>query len=80
MHFHVMAECKNCGVHRVFSTPIPDILILSSICEDCGTGDLVGRYPENRCFRCDQQRLVDIERKRTQTDLNDELAWGYVPK
>lgn len=63
MHMHVMAECKNCGEYRVFSTPIPDIVILSSMCENCGWGDLVGRYPENRCFRCEQQRLVDIERE-----------------
>jgi hypothetical protein len=30
---------------------------------------LVGRYPENRCFRCDQQRLVDIERRMRSAGL-----------
>lgn len=64
MHFHVMSECLECLTVRVFRHPLPDIVILSSICEDCGWGDLVGRYPENRCIRCEQQRLVDIERER----------------
>jgi hypothetical protein len=69
-----MSECRKCLSVRVYSTPLPDIVILSSICEDCGWGDLVGRYPENRCFRCSQQRLLDIQRKSRAAGLNDELA------
>lgn len=64
MHFHMTAQCLNCRVRRVLSTPIPDVVILVSTCESCGWNDLVGLDADERlCAECMQHYGEDVLRE-----------------
>jgi len=63
MHFHDAARCMACNIRRVFDTPIPDILLLSSMCESCGWNDLVGWDGERLCIRCVTLWRQDVQRE-----------------
>jgi hypothetical protein len=63
MHFHDYAKCMNCQALRLFTTPIPNILILSSMCENCGWNDLVGWAAGQLCLPCREMWKKDVERE-----------------
>lgn len=63
MHFHSTALCMNCHARRTFDTPIPNILILASMCESCGWHDLVGTEPVLPCVACTRMWEIDIQRE-----------------
>ena len=52
MHFHVTCRCAFCGYARLLSTPIANIVILSSVCEVCGKGTYVGTLAGEWCDEC----------------------------
>lgn len=52
MHFHDLAWCLNCGDYVQYSTPISQILILWSQCENCNERKLVGRTRGGWCVVC----------------------------
>lgn len=63
MHFHYNAKCVNCWTMRVFETPIPSILILSSMCEWCGWFDMVGVNGTELCRPCLDLHKADVARE-----------------
>jgi hypothetical protein len=64
MHFHNFGKCMSCGDLRRFETPIPNILILSSMCEQCGWNDLVGWEAGQLCLPCRDMWRADVEREK----------------
>jgi hypothetical protein len=64
MHMHIEALCMNCRARRALMTPMPDIVILSSMCENCGWNDLVGADAGVVCHGCRELWIEDVERER----------------
>jgi hypothetical protein len=63
MHFHNFGKCMNCMGFRSYSTPIPNILVLSSTCDRCGWNDMVGMEAGQVCIPCREQWKADVERE-----------------
>lgn len=63
MHFHELARCMNCHDLVQYNTPLPDILLLSSMCENCGWNDLVGWDGDRLCIRCVTLWHQDVQRE-----------------
>lgn len=63
MHFHRLAQCMNCGRKRLLSTDVPDIVILASMCEECGWNDLVGCWVDGACAACLDLWKQGVERE-----------------
>ena len=71
MHFHNWCKCMNCTAVRQFSTPIPNILVLSSMCEACGWNDLVGWEAGQICIPCRDDWRKDLEREHSRRLATD---------
>lgn len=52
MHFHELARCIHCGDLVGYSTPIPSLLILSALCENCHQLALIGWLEQKACLLC----------------------------
>jgi len=68
MHFHTSALCMSCQATPTFSTPIPNILILSEMCRRCGWNDLVGVDIDIVCLVCRDLWRDDV-RRETRRDI-----------
>ena len=66
MHFHELAKCQQCMYLRAFTTPIPAILLLASMCEICEAWEMIGLRNGVRCPDC----LEVLE-------LDAQQAWGW---
>lgn len=64
MHFHNFAKCMHCRALRRFDTPIPNILLLADMCQECGWNDLVGWEAGQICLSCRAMWAADVERER----------------
>lgn len=74
MHFHDSSRCLHCKARRVYATPIPNILLLSSMCESCGFNDLVGWTGESLCYPC-----VDMWREDVNREMHRDLRTSFPP-
>ena len=72
MHFHSSARCMTCLTIRTFSTPIPNILVLSSMCRTCGWNDCIGFEAGQVCIPCRTMWQKDVTRELTH--LKESLA------
>jgi hypothetical protein len=61
LHFHSGSLCLNCGERRIFSTPIPSVLVLSEHCRACGWCDCVGAFAFRVCVSCVEAWLRDVK-------------------
>lgn len=52
MHFHTIARCERCATFATYTTPLPEVLILSSQCGRCGEFAMRGTTESRRCVRC----------------------------
>lgn len=64
MHFHEMTLCMHCGRRAQLSTPVPNILILSEMCQGCGWNDLIGTSAFEICRQCRDMWVKDVEREK----------------
>jgi hypothetical protein len=55
----------NCAVLRVYSTPIPNIAVLSEMCQQCGWNDLVGWNGDALCGSCLDMWRADVHAEVT---------------
>lgn len=62
MHFHRRAICMHCANRRLFECEIPNILVVSEMCQFCGWNDLVGMDGEQTCYSCRVMWADDVER------------------
>lgn len=75
MHMHLQALCHNCNRLFTYTTPIPNILILSEMCSACGWNDLVGWDVDRVCQGCQKAWLRDVENEMH--DQGSTLPWFY---
>ena len=57
IHFHSEAGCLVCLKRFEYSTPIPHLLVLSSVCESCREVALIGTDDMRPCITCVQFAL-----------------------
>lgn len=63
MHLHQQSRCMNCAKLAAYSTPIPNILLLSEMCQYCGFNDLVGWNGDILCGACIDMWQDDVARE-----------------
>lgn len=62
MHFHTVAQCRRCLVFFTYTTPIPETLVLSSRCNQCGAWAMIGTYGNTGCLRCYELAYAQVLR------------------
>jgi hypothetical protein len=63
MHFPLRSHCLTCHQGKTYSEPVLSVLILASVCSNCGWSDCVGWEGEGICVICAREIAQEIERR-----------------